>query len=953
MGNAASKEDITWQLEQMHEQGIGGVEQITMQEVYEKGNVPYLSREYFELVTHAIKEAKRLGMEFSLNFGGPGWVIGGSWVPPEDRSKNMVPTAMVVEGPVQYEGDLPTRVGEVPRTGEIPARDIGDGDRLLAVVAARVIDGVLQEGSLTDLATFVKGKRLRWRVPEGRWQLMAFWLVFTQQGHAIDHLDKEAMQRYCEHLGGRFREAFGEEFGKTVESFFIDSFEVALINNGIYWSDGLLEQFRAFKGYDLVRYLPAIWWEVGEISPKIRYDVNHFLHHAGLDAFFKPFLTWCGRNGVKGRIQPYGFTTDILEGAGLTHIPEMEITAGEKDAVPWFDTRIGPRKYVASGAHLYGRNVVSVEAYTYIHWETYRATLEELKIASDVFLRDGANKFYNHGYTCSPERDIAPSRRFESEVLINHQNIWWRYYRFLSDYVARCCYLLRQGSFVADVAVYLPLANQWTLDVRNSRSWTRGFDWGSLGRLLIANGYQFDLINDDVLLNHADMEDGVIRVGDLEYRVLLLPNVQAMPLETLELIQNWVRKGGMVIALERVPERSVGLDGWKRKDREVKRISNEMFDTPVWRANPTAPRDYGAGRTHHIRYVIDRSDVLEQHASALDPFLNILRQRVKPDLGIDFVREAMRENQGISHIHRKTGDKDIYFVTNAQDQAIEMRFAFRITGGKPMQWDPYTGEVRPVLEYEERDGVTLIRMRVAPYGSALIVFDRRMELYRHLTQTSFDRVQAVSKSSVHVSALTNGVHRLSLDDGTHRTMYVDGIPAPLLIDGNWRLTLRGCCDAGPPLSMRRLVSWTDDPKTMHFSGTGRYETDFELPPSYVQKDLQLELDLGMVGDIADVELNGIKAGVRWMRGQSLDITGAARPGRNSLAVEVTNTLINRVSGLKELPPVPEQLRSRYGDDLRLKTSSSRRLIGYTPLPNSGLLGPVTIRPSKLIEVSWQ
>jgi hypothetical protein len=130
----------------------------------------------------------------------------------------------------------------------------------------------------------------------------------------------------------------------------------------------------------------------------------------------------------------------------------MEITAGEKDAVPWFDTRIGPRAYTASGAHLYGRNVVSVEAYTYLHWEQARDTLEELKIASDIFLRAGANKFYNHGFTGTPEREFVPSRRFRAEMLVSPVNVWWPYYHLLSDYVARCSALLRCGRPVADIA---------------------------------------------------------------------------------------------------------------------------------------------------------------------------------------------------------------------------------------------------------------------------------------------------------------------------------------------------------------------------------------------------------------------------------------------------------------------------------------------------------------------
>ena len=86
--------------------------------------------------------------------------------------------------------------------------------------------------------------------------------------------------------------------------------------NGIYWCDDLPEEFRAGKGYDLTRYLPAIWWDVGCISPKVRYDVNDVLHRMGMAAFFDTFTAWCRAHGVKSRVQPYGFVTDNLQGAG-------------------------------------------------------------------------------------------------------------------------------------------------------------------------------------------------------------------------------------------------------------------------------------------------------------------------------------------------------------------------------------------------------------------------------------------------------------------------------------------------------------------------------------------------------------------------------------------------------------------------------------------------------------
>ena len=75
---------------------------------------------------------------------------------------------------------------------------------------------------------------------------------------------------------------------------------------------------------------------------------------------------------------------------------------------------------------------MSVEAYTYLHWEPGRSTLEDLKISSDMFLRSGANKFYNSGFTGTPERDFVPSRRFDAEITVSPVNTWWPYYRLLS-----------------------------------------------------------------------------------------------------------------------------------------------------------------------------------------------------------------------------------------------------------------------------------------------------------------------------------------------------------------------------------------------------------------------------------------------------------------------------------------------------------------------------------------
>jgi hypothetical protein len=765
----------------------------------------------------------------------------------------------------------------------------------------------------------------------------------------VDHFSTKAMRNYCNHFGGVLYKTFGEHFGKTVESMFIDSFELPNSASGIYWSDNLFEEFKAYKGYDLTPYLPAVWWEVSDISPKVRYDMNDFLHHIGLEVFYKEFLGWCQSHGVKGRIQTYGFTTDNIESAGRAHIPEMEITAGEKDAQDWFDTRIGPKKYVASGAHIYGRKVISVEAYTFIHWERYRATLEELKIASDGFMRAGATKFYNVGYTFSPESEVAPSRALPWAADISPTNVWWDQYPLLAEYIARCSYLLRQGDFAPDIAVYSPLANQWTLNVLNARKWTREFDWGVLGDLLMSNGYDFDLLNDDALQNIARTDKNKIMIRNMVYKVLLLPNITALPLKTLEFIQDYVREGGVVIALERVPDRSTGFIDYENMDGQVQRIIGEMFKEPRGR-DGIGTLKYGAGYTHYIKMVIDRSIWWDKRSSVLEPFLNTIRQYIAPDFGIDFVYEGLRKNAGLTFMHRKLGGSDIYFVSNIQDKPSTLPVTFRVTGKTVWEWDPYEGDISRIYNYEETDKGTIVPLNLSAYESTFLVFEAGEA--DHVEKSGFYDISNIKDDKVIAEASENGVYHTTLkrdNRTTIKTTIVKDIPSPFEINGKWHLVLEGDDFSGIDTTFSYLFSWTDIPSTRHFSGTGRYEILFDLPAEYISDVHKLRLELGNLGATGEVILNGKEMGTIWMRGQQIDITESVQGGENTLMVLVTNTLINRVSGFTEPRPVPEDLVDRFGS----QTTSSRMPpeFGFEPLPASGLMGPVKIRVYKTVDIS--
>jgi hypothetical protein len=957
LGNAVTKEEITWELEQMFEKGLGGVLITSASaKVYEKGNIDYLSEKYLEMLKHAIETAKRLGMKVYLNFS-TGWVFGGDWVSPEDRSQSLVPTSLDLTGTTIYDDRLPKFKNATDVRHEIRVQEIPQTDKLVAVVAGKIENGKLIQSTLLDLTSKVKSDRLKWRVPAGSWKLMVFWLKYTGQRSldfhpCVDHFSKAAMKRYCDFLGGKFYQTFGDEFGKTLEAFHCDSFELANLPNGIYWSDSLLVEFQKLQGYNLKKYLPAIWWEVEDISPKIRYDVSELLHHVGFSAFFDTFLNWCEDHGVKGSMEPIGFPTDVVQSAGKTPLPMLEITPGEKGAIPWFDTRIGPKKYISSGAHIYGRNVVAVEAYTFIHWELYRATLEELKIASDGFFRCGANKFFNHGYSYSAEREPAPSRSLPFAARISHQNIWWKYYPLLAQYVSRCSYLLRQGDFAPDIAIYSPLANQWTLDVLNSRKWTREFDWGDLGRLLVANGYDFDLLNDDVLQNIAQIQNGNICVRNMEYKILILPNMQSLPLETMEFICEYARLGGIVIALERVPDSSTGYLDYVRKDKKIRTITQTLFREPIGTSG-TGEKKYGEGRTYCIKEILKRRFIYDPPSPAdpFNPLLNTLKVHLSPDFDFDFSYENLRKNDGLTFVHRKLKDTDIYFVTNIREKVSSIPVMFRVKDRLPWKWNPYDGEISRIFHYRNKDLGTEIPIRLQPYESTFFVFEKGSEL-KHIQQSDFYEITNINKDTVVALVVKNGYHQISLKKNNNDIILhrkITDIPAPYVISGEWKLLLENK-EMKLDTTFGHLFSWTENFQSKHFSGTGRYEINFDLPENYISENKLLQLDLGKVGNIAEVELNGINVGTTWMRGHKLDITGAARSGDNKLIVLVTNTLINRVAGFKKPSLVPDELLTFYGSGTTKFSSGFQGPIGFKPLPASGLMGPVNIDVLKRVKI---
>lgn len=103
-----------------------------------------------------------------------------------------------------------------------------EGENLVKVVAARRLDGAdkFESGLLTDLTDRVADGVLYWDIPEGSWRI--FVLVCTRHGGEdwtkdyINPLEAEAVKAFIETVHQEHYKHYADEFGKTIAGFFTD-----------------------------------------------------------------------------------------------------------------------------------------------------------------------------------------------------------------------------------------------------------------------------------------------------------------------------------------------------------------------------------------------------------------------------------------------------------------------------------------------------------------------------------------------------------------------------------------------------------------------------------------------------------------------------------------------------------------------------------------------------------
>lgn len=890
-GPAVVKPQLEREMLAMKQGGFGGFE---IQPVYPmelddpaRGirNLPYLSPEFLDAVSFVNHKARQNNLRVDLTLAS-GWPYGGPHVPVTEAA------ARLRVAPVS----LPSGADSVA----VPS--IGSGERL---VAAFIGAGDASQFDATRLAlteAVIANGRAQ-VAPTAGARVLVFYIAsrtaqqvkraaLGAEGFVLDHLSRTAIDHHLQTVAEPLLKAFGDQPPYAV---FSDSLEVY----GTDWTDDFLTEFQRRRGYDLKPHLPAVYSGQGADAAALRRDWALTQTELVNERYLTPVNDWARRHGTRFRSQTYGEPAVSLSSNRLVALPE-----GEGPQFREFSfTRLA-----TSAGHLYGRNVISAETWTWLNSPAFAATPLDMKVEADRMLLQGVNLFVGHGWPYTPPGAAEPGYAFYAAAVFNNHQPWWNVMPDVNAYLQRTSYLLRQGEPANQVALLLPNDDVYAASQPAKVSLSAGMHkhvTPVVMEQILDAGQNVDFLDDEAL-----------RDSGKRYPLIVLPHTTRIAADTLERLIRHVKAGGKLIAVGGKPSLAPGYLDAAAQTRRVRTLSEQLFSMSG------------------VQLVADDAALGAAVAKAVRPDFRVAAQA-----------------SSVGFIRRKLADGDIYFIANTGNREVRTTATVSAQRAHAAWWNPHDGAITPAVARPE------LPLVLAPYESRVLVLSDSASATTHTagartaTQTLGART-AIQTPDARTATQTPGARPAG---GTPYAAEAAHVETLADLGGGWELRFP---DAGGALAQARklasLTSWTDDPATRYYSGIGSYTREITLDAAQLE-GTRIKLDFGAgtplestpkvpagmramldspIREAAVVYVNGQRAGAVWHPPYQLDVSALLKPGANRIEVQVANLSLNLLAGQER--PDYRLLSARYGQRF---VPQDTQLISPRP---SGMLGQIRL-----------
>ena len=547
----------------------------------------------------------------------------------------------------------------------------------------------IDKSRILDVTEKFDGKQLRWKVPSGQWTVLRIGHVNTGMkngpapaegtGWECDKFSLAGSNAQFDGYIGRLTQDEGPLSGGLLKGILFDSWECKTQT----WTKEMEPEFESRAHYPLRKWIPALFGYViddQETTFRFLNDWRNVLGGLLADNFYGNMKKRAEERGLSITYETSAgdvFPADILEYYKHADVPMCEFWQ------PMSDNYVGslnfkPIKPAASAARLYGKPRVAAESFTsFAH--TWNEHLQMLKEVANINMIEGVTHLVFHTYTHNPQVGFLPPGTSFSGAGIGtpflRGQTWWKYMPEFTAYFARCGYLLERGKPVSDVLWYLGDETDHKPD-QNAP---------------FPKGYKYDYCNPDVLLNRLSVRDGMICTPEgVQYRVLWLADVSRMRPETMETLDELVKKGATVVG--NPPQCLATLSGGKNAQRRFDKALKSIWG----KASFKGIRKVGKGKV----------------VSGLSLEEALRELSVVPDV----------KGEGALWLHRTDGNTDWYFVTVPQGKSFQGELSFRSRGHVEI-WNPVTGEISPA-DYKADGDRTWVKLDLVASESCFVVFQK-------------------------------------------------------------------------------------------------------------------------------------------------------------------------------------------------------------------------------------
>ncbi|MDX8337774.1 glycosyl hydrolase [Draconibacterium sp. IB214405] len=558
----------------------------------------------------------------------------------------------------------------------------------LASLMTKPVDNstVISKDDIVDLTSKMNADgTIEWDAPAGNWNIMRFGYTLTGHknspaspeatGLEVDKLSAEHVTSYFTQYLDMYKDATGGLMGENGLQYIItDSWEAGTQN----WTDNMPADFLSKRGYDIIPWLPVVAGHIiqsSEASERFLWDLRKTIADLTTENHYDLLTDILKERGMGRYSESHedmrAFIGDGMEVKRSADVPMSATwtpTGNETEVQTRFKADV---RESASVSHIYGQNLVAAESMTAIG-TAWAWSPETLKPTADMELACGLNRFVIHTSVHQPVDDKIPGLGLGpfGQWFTRHET-WAEQAKPWMDYLARSCYMLQQGKFVADIVYYYGEDNNIT---------------ALFGAKMpdIPEGYNYDFVNADALVNVLVVNNNLITTpSGMSYKILALDkNTKRMSLPVLRKLAQLAEDGAIIVGQR--PQFKASLQG----DLDE---FNQLVDE-IWKS----------GKEN-----IHENESIQQVLASLN---------LNPDFSY-----TSENNAEILNVHRKLGDIDIYWVNSRSDQAESVLATFRVDGKKPEIWQPETGE-KSEVSYQMKNGETTVSLNLKPNDAVFVVF---------------------------------------------------------------------------------------------------------------------------------------------------------------------------------------------------------------------------------------